>query len=157
MALEVRVEGLKELDAKLKELGATVEKRLIRRGLVKAAEPIRAEAARRVRRAEGGPTYTERYVPKTRKQGGARGPGHAADHIIAKVSITRTHGATARIGPDVDHWYIAFQEFGTPKAPAIPALRPAIASKSGEAIEIFKQEVGDGIDREAKRLARRRT
>lgn len=43
------------------------------------------------------------------------GPGsdHAADYIVVKKD-----GDKREIGPDKDHWYLKFPEFGTTKQPA---------------------------------------
>ena len=76
-----------------------------------------------------------------------------ADHIVVVVRITKKKGAVALVGPDGDHWYASFQEHGTPHVPADPFLRPALDSNIDKIIGIFKKEVGNGIEREAKKLA----
>ena len=149
---EFAVKGLRELGETLKELPDRVAKKVLRNALKKAAIPIRNEAQRRVLRAAGGPTYPVQK-PGSRK-GGPKGPGHAADNIIAKVSLTKKRGAEAKVGPDAPHWYVAFQEFGTPQAPGDAPLSEALKSQGHRAVDIFAKELGTGIEKEATKLAR---
>lgn len=154
MSFEFKVKGLRELEVNLNALPDRIHKRVLRTALKKAGEPIRKDAVRRARVAVGGPTYTERYVPKSSKSGGERGPGHMAEHIISVTRMTKRKGAVVQVGPDQDHWYLAFQEFGTPNAPAEPVLRPALETQAKEAVGILRDELGNGVEREARKLHR---
>ena len=136
----IEVNGLRELDINLRILEDRFAKKIARAALKKAGEPIREDVERRVWRAFGGPTYPS--------------IGHAADHIIAKVGITKKAGPNVKIGPDKDHWYTAFQEFGTPFRAADPALRPALDSKRDEAVRILSAELGRRIAIEAAKIAK---
>jgi HK97 gp10 family phage protein len=103
-----------------------------------AAIPIQTAMETNARRAPS-PTYPD--------------IGHLADNIVVKVSITKKRGAVAKIGPDKAHWYGAFQEFGTPFVPAAPFIRPALDNKGNEAVTILADELGTGIEREAKSIS----
>lgn len=146
------VQGLKELNENLSKLAIAVEKKLVRKALKMGGAILKAEVERGARRASGGPTYPTKFTPKGKKSGGERGPGHMADHIVMKVSITKKRGAVVKVGPDKDHWYASLQEFGTPNSPADPFMRPALDSKAQEVIDVVAKELGQGIEKEAAKL-----
>lgn len=150
----IKVEGLKELDAALVELGQRTAKKIVRAALKKAAVPVKEEAVKRARRAIAGPTYPVPYDPTGPREGGARGPGHMAESIAAVVSISKRFGAVAKIGVDAAHWYAAFQEFGTPQSPPESFLRASLEEKQGPVLTILKSELGRRIEKEAVKLAK---
>lgn len=124
------IEGLDELLNKLEALPLTVARKLIVRSLRAGAEPIRQEASDRAPRGDEAP--------------------HLADNIITVVSDQTATGATARVGPSKQGFYGLFQEIGTAHHRAQPFLLPAYDSKVNEAIEIIGEELGDGIEEEAR-------
>jgi HK97 gp10 family phage protein len=70
------------------------------------------------------------------------GIGHMADHINVKTMPgTSPLHVRVRIGPDPDHFYGRFLETGTSKMAAQPFLRPALDTKSKEALDKFGEVV----------------
>ncbi len=127
------VEGLDELLKKLENLPLTIARKLIVRALRKGAEPIRVEAGERA------PVGDD--------------PPHLKDTMITVVSEQTATGATARIGPSKAGFYGLFQELGTSHNAKQPFLLPAFEAKKSEAIKIIADELGRGIENEAKNKA----
>lgn len=59
-----------------------------------------------------GAEYLRQAVAKNTPRSGKSGD-HAADHIVVEKD-----GDTRNIGPDKDHWYLKFPEFGSVHQPA---------------------------------------
>ncbi|WP_436772068.1 HK97-gp10 family putative phage morphogenesis protein [Yinghuangia sp. YIM S09857] len=57
-------------------------------------------------------------------------------------------GLTARVGwPEDAHYYARFQEFGTRRSPAQPALVPALEAERSKVSERISDEVRDALRR----------
>lgn len=136
---DIKLEGIDHIESSLRELGLNITKKILRGAMKKAAGPVIEEVKRGAIRAAGGPTYKEL--------------GHFADHIVAITRVTLKKGVIIRIGPDKDHWWWTFTEYGTPHVPARPFMRPALDSKAQQAIQIVGRELMQGVEREAARLA----
>lgn len=144
MDVKWEISGIEDLDAKLAELNDRLKRKLLRQALQNAAGPVLDAVKQGARRAAGGPTYPK--VKPATGDSGLRGPGHAADHIFLKVSVSREGTATAKIGPDPQHWYLSFQEFSTPGAPGKPFLRPALDSRKEQAVNAVISVLREGLD-----------
>jgi HK97 gp10 family phage protein len=79
-----------------------------------------------------------------------------AEEIVfqAKVSNARDTAAV-QIGPSKRAFYGGFQEFGTEKHKPQPFMRPTLDQDGQGAIAVFASHMKAGIERAAKRLAKR--
>ncbi len=143
----VNIEGREELKAKFEWLAHEARGPALERAVLAGAEPIRADANRR-----------------------APGP-----HIEAEIAESSDLAAEVAIGPDRDHWYYRFFEFGAgshaigpakgkairfpgsegetirfgvvhPGMAAAPFLRPALDGQKEEAVREVGAELRRGID-----------
>lgn len=160
-----KVEGLKELDATLGELTKATGRNVLKRVLVRAAEPIREMAARL---APDDPKTTgidlKRSIIASAKvkntTGNAefaavmRGRGSEADAVsalrsarraakgqgsFAEIHVGPRKGRNAQVG--------AFQEFGTVNHPAQPFMRPAFDAQKQTALDIITRDLKGEIDK----------
>lgn len=133
--VEFRIEGAKEMERVLKQLGPNVAARVGDAALRAGAKPIVEEA--------------KRLAP-------ARS-GELRDNIKAQIE-RRRKGDDERvilIGFDKSVSYRAhFVEFGTSKMPAKPFMRPAMDAMAGEALSEMGRVLARGITREARKLAK---
>ena len=140
---DIKLEGFKELDRALAELGnKSTERTLLRRVAKKALEPIRDDAKRLVPVDEGELRDSIHIGGKMTKR------ARAADRKQPKHGM-RLHMGTARSTA------VAI-EFGTYKAPAQPFMRPAWSSGKAEALYYIARTMGDEIEKTAARAAKRR-
>ena len=139
MAIQYKLEGLSALKAKLETLPTKLAKRILRPALESGAEIIQQEAGIRSPRKSG--TLTT--------------------NIGIELVVHNDLTAEAHIGPTDKAYWGKFSELGTaphmesspegskayqhPGEPARPWLRPAFASKSGEAVQAIAYEIKDGL------------
>lgn len=133
-SVSVTVEGGADIIAALTNLKADLGEAALQEAALAGAEIVRVDATLRAPRSVGPGTYP--------------GGGHAADHIIVKLS-DKPGEAAALVGPDKDGWYLRFAETGTSKKPADPWLRPAL-DENKEAVEsamaaVLKARIGRGV------------
>ena len=86
--------------------------------------------------------------------------GHMADTIkLRKLPRTTDANLEAHLwlGPDSDHFYGLFGEFGTVHQTATPFMRPAFDQHVQETVTILGKELWAGIERAAKKYNRRRS
>lgn len=142
MVITVKVEGLSELQASLRELPDATAKSVIRRVLKKRGEPI-AERARSL-------------VPVDQ--------GDLRDSITVTTRLSRRQRAKHRkIGPDDIEMFVGagplpqahLQEFGTEHSSPQPFMRPAWDAEKDGVLEGIKQDLWLEIEKAANRLARR--
>lgn len=164
MKITMKVEGLKEVRAALDELPKATSKNVIKRVLLKQAEPIvrAARAAAPVRyghlkrsiialyRSTGGDAGKSAFA-QARAGGASR-----AEAGQAARAANRGAGGSAEviIGPG-RHPQAIFQEFGTEHHPAHPFLRPAWDSNKDKVLEGIKDDLWAEIKKAAQRLARK--
>lgn len=134
--MRTKVEGLRELDKALADLGKVTAKNVARRTLRAAAEPI-AEAAR-----TNAPEDTGKLIQSTDVS--TRNPKRNR-----KESPIEVH-----VGPG-RHPQAITQEFGTFKEPPQPFMRPAWDAEKAGALEIIKETLGEEIAKAAQRQARK--
>ena len=112
---------------------------MIRGALNKAATPIAAEARRLAPR--------RKEEPENRKYGPLR------KSIRKSASTPRgqnNYTAEVKVGPSNRAYYGRFLELGTSKMAAHPFLRPAFESKSQEALDIFRREMRERIEKKSR-------
>jgi len=124
--------GGPELARALERPPKAVQGPVLAEALTKAAEPVIEEAERRA---------PQRRSPQF----------SLASHIEAQTTHARDKRMTVVIGPDSDHFYGLFLEFGTRFMPPRPFLRPAWDSKVEESLATLVSELGASIEKAAAR------
>lgn len=145
MATVTKVEGLKELEAALHRLPASVGKRMLRAALRKMGQPIADDAASKAPRDDGtlqrsigvGSRLTRRQRSQHRRM--FRDDRASAEVFVGAGGLPQAH----------------MSEFGTFKDPAQPFLRPAWDSHKGQLVDQMKAELWAAIDKRAAREARK--
>lgn len=139
--IEFKVSGFLELERALRQLPQEVAGRVLMSALRKAGEPMAADA--------------KQAAPRSSNPGPN---GHMADSIALRKLRDATSVADVEaslwLGPDPNHWYGTFSEFGTVHETARPFMRPAFDRHKDEAIDLLGKELWKGIARAAKRLAK---
>lgn len=166
-----KVEGLKELDATLKQLPKAVARNALRRVLIKRAQPMvdtmrrlapddpatgsndlktSIYASFRVKNKVG----HEEYSSVLRK-GGSKGEAVAALRDARRTAAGQGSFAEIYVGPDAEHFYGRFQEFGTRNNRPQPFMRPAWDEHQGSILEGMKDDMWIEIRKAAARYAKR--
>lgn len=109
----IKLEGFKELEKKLKGISAAMREETLINALIKSAEPIRADAASRA----------------------PRRTGKLSQNII--IEKDDKEKLAVKVGPHKDAFYGKYLEFGTSKMAARPWLRPAFDANKNRAKAIF--------------------
>lgn len=131
--IEVKVEGLKQLDQALGEFAKSLAKNVLIRVLRKAAVPIQKAA--------------QLLAPKR--------TGRLRTRIVISTKLSRRERkrytpesfAEVYIGPSGNALsYAAFAEFGTDDTEAQPFMRPAFHQQGRAALEIVRNELADEIE-----------
>jgi HK97 gp10 family phage protein len=132
--VKVRIEGLRECEAALAELGKAAKGALIH-ALNRAAKPIVEFAKQKAPRRTGILVTTIKVARRVK-----RGRKPKADAVVHAGSIS-----------PLAH----LQEFGTAHHAPQPFMRPAFDAKAPEAVAGFKDELKIAIERKKVQLARR--
>lgn len=147
----VRVDGLRELGAALKELGNVVGTRIARASTAAGARIVKDQAIANVVRSPSVDTGSLRdsIITKRAPKGETR---LTSEHIVT----VRGRGKPAnKKGQRINRApHASMVEFGTVNMPAEPFLRPAFETTKGAAVEAIKGALQRGIDRAAKKAAR---
>lgn len=137
MNVRLAFQGGAELKRALDRAGAELTRTLVIAALKEAADPIRRDMAARMARGERAP--------------------HAADNVIVAV-VNEIDGEklaplefAVGIGPTKDFWYWFFQEFGTVRHSAQPAMRPAFDAGAQRALKDIGNGLWDAIAKSAQR------
>lgn len=140
--MSVKIEGLKEVQAALRELPDATAKNVMRRVLKKAGEPIANRARELAPEADG---HLKKSIGVSTKLSKSQRRKHRkADKDDVEVFV----GA----GP---HPQAVFQEFGTSEHPAQPFLRPAWDQGKRVALDGIKADMWTEIRKAAERLAKK--
>jgi HK97 gp10 family phage protein len=121
MGASIRIDGLKELEIRLKRLPQKVAGKALFSALMAGAEVIRKDAVNRAPEDTG---KLKRNIVKRREK---TRPGLSANVVVgvrAKGKKQDPHNA----------YYWRYFEFGTSKRPARPFLRPAFETTKVEAV-----------------------
>lgn len=133
----VRVQGLGEIERKLKALVAQVTKPAVLEEALVAGGEVIAEEARRL-------------VPV--RTGTLRDSIVVASGDLDASAVTLKHGlAKVQIGPDERGFYGHLVEFGTYRSAAKPFMRPAFDAKKAEAMEIVTEHLSRAFEQAARR------
>lgn len=134
------------LDRALKELDEKVQRRLSRRAVRKAAEPVLQKAKAAAPVLTG--TLCDSLVIKTKA-----GDGSISARVVADDRLHMKAQGKKATGREL--FYGLFAEFGTSRQPARPFMRPAFDSQRESSVSTIKGELQAGIEREARKLARK--
>lgn len=156
--VKVRVEGLRELEAALKELPKATGKSVLRRVLLKRAAPIRDAAQSRAPRGETG------HLQESAGAGTKLSPRQARLHRAETGGGAKMTGAGWRSDPkSTVEVFVGFrssaasivQEFGSVDQPAQPFMRPAWDAGKGAALDGIAADLWAEIKKTAERRAKR--
>ena len=151
MKMTVEVQGLRELNAALRQLPQKVEKRVLDAALKAGAAPIAADASRRApvlqepdpRRKPG--TVRDAVKATSRRET----EGHSALVVVkprrltrAQISLFKAKSGQSGANNPEDPWYWWFIEFGTRFQAARPFLRPAFEARKNEAVRLIHERLG---------------
>lgn len=160
MKFSAKVEGLKDLDAALGELGKSAGTAVLRRVLKKAAQPIyeTAKALAPERAADAPKAYFKRDGKEVERR-----PGTLHALVQAGTRLSRRQASAARReGKNSAEYYVGTRdrvgrlvEFGTSRTPAHPFLRPAWDQHAPDALGIIREELGGEIEKAAQRAAKK--
>lgn len=134
MDVEVKLEGLSELEDSLSTFAPKLVKRAFRRAAVVATAPQIAAAKAK--------------APVMAKGTKRRRPGELRDAIVCTVKLTK-RGVRARVGPkrgkgetnqSPGTWGL-MEEFGSVHNPPQPYLRPAFDQTRQQSLELFAGEL----------------
>lgn len=126
-----RIEGLRELNERLKQLDQQVQKEALEKAVDAGAQIIAKDAARRAPRSD---------VPRRPAD------GHLADNIIISVR-SKGKSANALVGPSKKHFWGLFLEYGTVRAPKRPFLRPAFDENIPRLIDEMKSVLREALEK----------
>lgn len=173
MRTKVTTSGFKELDAALRDLPRATQRTVLRNTLRKAGAPI-AEAARQHAPRDTGELVNSIVVsPKivntignaefaqVMKAGGSRQEASAALRGARRAAKGEAPTAVMYVGPAKaetkrDAIKRIVQEFGSVHQPGTPYMRPAWDAQKMAALQIVANELGDQIERAARRIARKK-
>lgn len=161
MAETVRIEGLRELDARLRKLADEVGSRKatgpVKSALRKAGNVVKKDAQRRVHVKSG--TLRENIIVTASKKNNVTheiGMDVTIRYKAKKYKDTKGNRKKGRVGGKYKNYgplfYGRFLEFGTSKMPAYPFMRPAFESNKRQLPEIIKVSLAAAIDRAVKRM-----
>lgn len=145
----VKMQGLPELQKKLRALSFDAQRKGGRFALRKAAQVFRDRAKQNAQRFDDPETarsiarnIVERWDPRYFKR---------TKNLKFRVGVMGGARKTRTTGRD-DTWYWRFLEFGTEKMRAQPFMRPAGEQGAQPATDVFISEFGKSIDRTLRRL-----
>lgn len=164
MAVTLKIDGLRDARRALQELPKATARNVVKRVLIKRAEPIAARARTLVPVRSGGlkrsiTVSTKASNPgraafaRTLAQGGSRAQAAAAARA-ANRGLTAGGSINVYVGPGRQpHAHLV--EFGTSKMAAQPYLRPAVDAEIPGAIDQVAKDLWVEIKKAADRLARK--
>lgn len=158
MDFQVRIEGLEEVQRKLKLLPERLGRNAMRRALRRGANIIR-DQARTNARAIDDPETRENIARNIAVRGMSRRQERAGKFIGMKVGVlggarSKVKGSalTGKGGPggDTRHW--RFLEFGTSRMPAQPFMRPSMANSAAKVFQEISGHMSEQLDKELDKL-----
>jgi HK97 gp10 family phage protein len=142
MVERFKIEGLKEVQAALRELPNATSKNIMRRVLLKRAEPVAEAAEARVAVRYGwlkGSINVSTRLTRRQKKRHKNGGPNDVEVFIGPGSDPAAHN----------------QEFGNRYQPAQPFMRPAWDATKMGVLEGIKDDMWAEIEKAAQRLARK--
>jgi len=140
--LVVKVEGLAELEKRMRELEPKLAKAALRSAVNAGSQVIKKEAKALA------PVNTGRLARKAIYVARSRGESHSHRETY-KVGV-RLGRKEAQKGMDAFYWW--YLEYGTKFISARPFMRPAFEKKKNEAFEAIKKKLKEKLDQITSRL-----
>lgn len=134
MSSSIRIDGLKELEIRLKRLPQKVAGKALYSALMAGAEAIRKEAVSRAPEDTG---KLKRNIVKRREKTRPELSASVVVGVRAKGKKTDPQNA----------YYWRYFEFGTSKRPARPFLRPAFEAQKEEAVARIAAKLRQRIEK----------
>lgn len=135
--MTAKIEGLAELERKMKLLPEKVARNALRAGVNAGAQVIKKEAKRLAPVDTGNLAKRAIYVTRSRREG-------SRTKEVYKVGV-RVGEKEAEKNRDAYYWFML--EYGTEKMAAQPFMRPAFENKKLEAIEAMRKKLAQRIDK----------
>lgn len=141
--VNVRINGLREIQAAMAELPRRVDKKVMDAGLLDGARIVRDDAKNRVPLLKEPDARRRRGTLRRAIRAGRVRPTQYAATVWVRIRQlsgrqrasfkAKNRGAKGADNPN-DPFYWRFVEFGTSKMPAKPFLRPAFEARKTEAV-----------------------
>lgn len=155
MQFNVDVNGLAEIERKLKLLPERIGNNAMRRALRNGANVIRDAVRANAKRIDD-PETREAIYKNIAVAGGGRRRERQAGGVMMRVGVRggarplKKGADTGLPGGNTTHW--RFVEFGTSEARAQPFMRPAAASSANAAYQAVVAAAPAEIDKELRKL-----
>jgi HK97 gp10 family phage protein len=153
VADEFKIEGLEEVQRKLKELPEKFGKRGMRRALRKGANVVRDAARNNAKRIDDPATREDISKNIAVYSGGAKRESRAGG-VMMRVGVRG--GARPTRGdngaPGGATWYWRLVEFGSSLVAARPFMRPALFNNAGRVADTVTQAAKVELDKELAKL-----
>lgn len=137
--MSMQIEGLRELEAKLRGMGPKLAKNGLRSAVAAGSRVVMAEAKRKVP-VDTGTLRRAIYMKQIREQS-------SSSKQTYYVGVRRGKSERKK---NRDGYYFAFVEFGTAKMAAQPFLRPAFEAKKVDAVEVIKRRLAERVEKLAR-------
>lgn len=165
MEIRLETQGLRELEAQMRQLPALLDRRILDAGLLAGARLVRDEAKQLAPELSVEDPRWERGALKRAIAATRIRPQQYASEVIVRVrkltkkqlglfSRRRFAGGRLRRADPRDAFYWMFVEFGTAKMRAQPFLRPAFEAKKEQAVQKAIDAIRDRVQRELQKHAR---
>jgi HK97 gp10 family phage protein len=159
MNINMKVDGLRQLNKALQELPLKIRGAPLRTATRKASMVIRNEARSKVP-VNTGLLKREIITSRSRSQSseGRETFVVMVKQLVKKYANTKANRRMNRVGKKFKTeglaYYWKFLEFGTSKMRARPFMRPAFDSKKQEAVRVLQRELDAAIQAQARKLRR---
>jgi len=159
--IELKVDGLKELNRKLEQFTVKTQKSMITSALRAAAKPIQAAAkqnAQRTRHPSSGALSQSIGIKAKRLRGSAAvsslwvAPIRTDKSAVSQYAGFYGGASVSSVNAGIRHGHLV--ELGTKHSAARPWLRPALDQNKDRAVSIFKTTLAKRIDREVRKINR---
>lgn len=151
--ITVKVEGLAEIDKKLRQLPERLGRNALKRALRKGANVIKQQAQANAKGIDD-PATREQIAKNIAVASGSRKREREAGGLLMRVGVAGgarpTRGDNGQPGGNTTHW--RFVEFGTSTARAQPFMRSAMASAAERAMSVTSDAMNTEIDKELAKL-----
>lgn len=151
-SVELNIQGLDELNKKLKQLGnSKIAKRIARKAGRQAMNLVR-DAARNNAKAIDDPQSAEKIWKNISTQGGkTRNSSEVKIRVGVRGGASFSNPNPPQLsGGDTRHW--RWIEFGSSNNPAVPFMRPALENNITQVTAKFVDVFGTEIDKEIANL-----
>ena len=137
--MNIKIEGLKELERKLLGMAPKLAKNGLRSAVAAGSRVIMAEARKNVP-VDTGTLRRAIYMKQIREQS-----SNSKQTYFVGVRRGKSEQKKNR-----DGYYFGFVEFGTARMAAQPFLRPAFEAKKTDAVEVIKRRLAERVEKLAK-------